>query len=75
MVNPSPHLAKTYAMNVLASVGGAPRWAVDMHEGEHWIEVHGYPVRADADRALAHLAEKGFDPEGLRVRKMPFREG
>jgi hypothetical protein len=66
------NLAITSAMSFTgAHAGGPAAWAVDVHDDGHWVEVAGYPSRAIAKEALAHLIDKGVPSAVLRVRRVP----
>ena len=67
----TPHLPRTAAMNVLHTAAGVPTdWAVDMREGDHWVELHRYATRTDAATVVDHLVERGVASEELRIRRI-----
>jgi hypothetical protein len=52
---------------------GKAAFAVDRHDGDHWVQLAGFLTRRDAKAAIANAVEAGADPEILRVRKLPAR--
>lgn len=66
-------LAKTYAMDFMSRrrAGQPAPWAVDVHDGGHWVQVAGCPTKQIAKEAMAHLIERGIAPAVLRVRRLP----
>lgn len=49
-------------------------FAVDLHEGSHWIELVVLPTRGDADAAVGRAVGEGASPARLRVRKVTARD-
>lgn len=48
-------------------------FAIDLHEGSHWIELAVVPTRGDAEAAVERAVGKGASPARLRVRKVSAR--
>jgi hypothetical protein len=48
---------------------GRRAFAIDLREGDHWVQLAGFFTRSDARAALVNAVRAGVDPEGLRVRK------
>lgn len=44
-------------------------FAVDLHEGEHWVELVVLPTRDDARAAIERAVGRGASPAHLRVRR------
>jgi hypothetical protein len=45
-------------------------YAVDFHEGDHWIELVVLPTRDDAKAAIERAVAKGASPAHQRVRRV-----
>lgn len=49
-------------------------YAVDFHEGDHWVELAIVATREDARAAIDRAVGKGVSPAHLRVRKVHDEE-
>lgn len=66
------------ASDAIASLGavaagataGQSAFAVDGREGDHWVQLAGFPSKVDARAAIARAVREGADPSSLRVRKL-----
>lgn len=57
-------------VNAARDTRGLSGFAVDVHEGDHWVELAVLPTRDDAKAAIARVVGAGATPAHLRVRKV-----